>query len=239
MITAHLKKLRLRTSISSEEERVIRGLVAENRRWRADTVLVRAGEELNVSMLLLDGWLVRSKDLPSGDRQVMEIHVPGDFADLHGFTLKQLDHDLRSITECVIGYVPHERLMELTEKHAHLTRVYWLSTNIDAAISREMGLSLGQRSAISRMAHLFCELHARLDVITRTDGETFEFPLTQRELAECLGLTVVHVNRTIQELRRKGLVEAANRHIRILDRAGLEAVADFDPGYLQLHRRQL
>jgi CRP-like cAMP-binding protein len=150
----------------------------------------------------------------------MEIHVPGDFADLHGFTLKQLDHDLRSITECVIGYVPHERLMELTEKHAHLTRVYWLSTNIDAAISREMGLSLGQRSAISRMAHLFCELHARLDVITRTDGETFEFPLTQRELAECLGLTVVHVNRTIQELRRKGLVEAANRHIRILTGRG-------------------
>ena len=239
MITAHLKKLRLRAVISPEEERVVRGLVAENRRWPADTILVRAGEELNVSMLVLDGWLVRSKDLASGERQVMEIHVPGDFADLHGFTLKQLDHDLIAITECVIGYVPHERLMELTEKYPHLTRVYWLSTNIDAAISREMGLSLGQRSAISRMAHLFCELHARLEVIGRTDGDTFEFPLTQRELAECLGLTVVHVNRTIQELRRKMLIEAENRHIRILDRRGLVTIAEFDPGYLQLHRRQL
>jgi CRP-like cAMP-binding protein len=239
MITAHLKKLRLRTSISSEEERVIRGLVAENRRWRADTVLVRAGEELNVSMLLLDGWLVRSKDLPSGDRQVMEIHVPGDFADLHAFTLKRLDHDIIAITECVIGYVPHDRLIALTEKYPHLTRVYWLSTNIDAAISREMGLSLGQRSAISRMAHLFCELQARLEVIGRTAGDSFEFPLTQRELGECLGLTVVHINRTIQELRRKGLVEWENRQIRILDRRGLETIAEFDPGYLQLHRRQL
>jgi len=239
MITAHLKKLRLRTTISAEEERVIRSLVAENRRWPADRILVRAGEQLNVSMLVLDGWLVRSKDLPSGERQVTEIHVPGDFADLHGFTLKQLDHDIISITECVIGYVPHERLTALTETYPHLTRVYWLSTNVDAAISREMGLSLGQRSAISRMAHLFCELHTRLSIIGRTDGDTFEFPLTQRELAECLGLTVVHVNRTIQELRRRMLVETANRHIRILDRQGLETLAEFDPGYLQLHRRQL
>jgi CRP-like cAMP-binding protein len=239
MITAHLKKLRLRSAISPDEERIVRGLVAENRRWPADTMLVRAGEVLNVSMLLLDGWLVRSKDLPSGERQVMEIHLPGDFADLPGFTLKQLDHDIITVTECVIGYVPHERLMELTESQPHLTRVYWLSTNIDAAISREMGLSLGQRSAISRMAHLFCELHARLEIIGRTDGETFEFPLTQRELAECLGLTVVHVNRTIQELRRKMLIESQNRHLRILDRRGLEAIAEFDPGYLQLHRRQL
>jgi CRP-like cAMP-binding protein len=239
MITAHLKKLRLRTAISADEERVIRGLVAESRRSRADTVLVKAGQPLTVSMLILDGWLVRSKDLPSGERQVMEIHLPGDFADLHGFTLKQLDHDLIAITECVIGYVPHERLMELTEKHPRLARIYWLSTNIDAAITREMALSLGQRSAISRMAHLFCELHTRLAIIGRTDGDTFEFPLTQRELGECLGLTVVHVNRTLQELRRRGLVRAENRHVTITDRRGLEDVAEFDPTYLQLHRRDL
>ena len=239
MITAHLKKLRLRAAISADEERVIHGLVAESRRSRADTLLVKAGQPLNVSMLVLDGWLVRSKDLPSGERQVMEIHLPGDFADLHGFTLKQLDHDLIAITECVIGYVPHERLMELTEKHPRLARIYWLSTNIDAAITREMALSLGQRSAISRMAHLFCELHTRLAIIGRTDGDTFEFPLTQRELGECLGLTVVHVNRTLQELRRRGLVQAENRHVTITDRRGLEAVAEFDPTYLQLHRRDL
>jgi len=239
MITAHLKKLRLRAAISADEERVIHGLVAESRRSRADTVLAKAGRPLNVSMLVLDGWLVRSKDLPSGERQVMEIHLPGDFADLHGFTLKQLDHDLIAITECVIGYVPHERLMELTEKHPRLARIYWLSTNIDAAITREMALSLGQRSAISRMAHLFCELHTRLAIIGRTDGDTFEFPLTQRELGECLGLTVVHVNRTLQELRRRGLVRAENRHVTITDRRGLEDVAEFDPTYLQLHRRDL
>ena len=239
MITAHLKKLRLRTDISSDEERVIRGLVADTRRFRADEVLVRAGELLDHSMLLLEGWLVRCKDLPSGERQVLEIHVAGDFADLHGFTLKRLDHDVVSVTSGTVALVPHQALTELTEKRPHLARVYWLSTNIDAAISREMALSLGQRSAISRMAHLFCELHVRLDIVGRTRGNTFDFPLTQRELSECLGLTVVHVNRTLQELRRMALVEAENRQITILDKPRLEAIAEFDPGYLHLDKRAL
>ena len=239
MITTHLKKLRVRADIGPDDEKVIRGLVTETRRYSADQFVVRAGEELNSSMLLLDGWLVRSKDLPSGDRQVMELHVSGDFADLHGFTLKRLDHDVVSLTECTIGIVPHDRIMEVTERHPHLSRVYWLATNIDAAITREMVLSLGQRSAISRMAHLFCELHVRLGIVGMTRGDTFDFPLTQREMSECLGLTVVHVNRTLQELRRKGLVEAENRQIRIVDRDALEAIAEFDPGYLQLQRRAL
>ncbi len=239
MITAHLKKLKLRTAISAEEERVIRGLIKETRTIGPDKVLVRAGEELNVSLMLLDGWLVRAKDLPSGERQVTEIHVAGDFADLHGFTLKRLDHDVATITESVVGVVPHERLEQMTREHPHLTRVYWLMTNVDASITREMALSLGQRSAISRMAHLFCELHVRLGVIGKTDGDSFEFPLTQRELSECLGLTVVHVNRTLQELRRRQIVEAENRRVAILDKRALETLAEFDPAYLQLQSRTL
>lgn len=239
MFTSHLKKLRVRSEISAEEERVIRGLVAETRRIGADEVVVRAGEELNSSLLIVDGWLVRSKDLPSGNRQVMELHIAGDFADLHGFTLKCLDHDLISVTECTLGVVPHERLAEVCERHPNLARIYWLSTNVDAAITREMALSLAQRSAISRMAHLFCELRARLAIVDRTDGDTFEFPLTQRELAECLGLTVVHVNRTLQELRRRGVVETGNRQVTILDKPGLESLAQFDPAYLYLDRRPL
>lgn len=239
MISAHLKKVRLRTTISPDEERVIRGLVSETRQIAADNFVVRSGTELANSILLLDDWLARSKDLRSGERQVLEIHLPGDFADLHGFTLKRLDHDVMALTECIIGVVPHDRIMKLTEEHPHLTRVYWLSTNVDAAIAREMALSLGQRSAISRMAHLFCELHVRLGIVGKTFDDSFEFPLTQRELAECLGLTVVHVNRTLQELRRRQVIEAENRHVTILDKGALEAIADFDPDYLQLDKRRL
>ena len=239
MITVHLKKLKRRIEISSEEERVIRDLVAEIRRVRADQVIVHAGEELNISLMLLDGWLARTKDLAGGERQVTELHVPGDFADLHGFTLKRLDHDLTTMSDSRIAVVPHEKLRELTEKHPRLARIYWFFTNVDAAIQRELTLSLGQRSAISRMAHLFCELFVRLNVVGRTRDDGYEFPLTQRELSECLGLTVVHANRTLQELRRRGLVELENRHLRILDRRGLEGLAEFDPSYLYLEKHQI
>ena len=239
MITAHLRKLRRRIAISSDEERVIRGLVSETRRYRSDEMIVRAGEELNNSMLLLDGWLARCKDLPGGERQVTELHVAGDFADLHGFTLKRLDHDVMTMSEVTVAVVPHERLHELSDKHPRLGRVYWFATNIDAAIHREWALSLGQRSALSRMAHLFCELYARLDVVGRTKSGGYDFPLTQRELSECLGLTVVHANRTIQELRRRGLVELENRRLTIVDRRGLEGVAQFDPAYLYFDKHQL
>ena len=239
MIEAHLLKLRRRDDVSPAEEAIIRSLIGEVRKVPADKVVIRAGEELHESLLLVDGWLARARDLAEGQRQITELHLPGDFADLHGFTLKKLEHDVVSISECTIGVVPHERLTAMTEKHPHLTRVYWLSTNIDAAITREMALSLGQRSAISRMAHLFCELHLRLDAVGKASDDSFDFPLTQRELSECLGLTVVHVNRTLQELRRMGVVEAENRRIRILDRNQLESVAEFDPAYLQLNRRKL
>jgi CRP-like cAMP-binding protein len=239
MIAVHLKKLRQRIEISSDEEGAILSAVTETRNVPADQILVRAGEELNSSLMLLDGWLARSKDLSGGERQVTQLHVPGDFADLHGFTLKRLDHDVMAMTECTVGVVPHDRLKELTDKYPRLARIYWFSTNIDAAIHREWALSLGQRSALSRMAHLFCELFLRLKVVGKTSDSSYEFPLTQRELAECLGLTVVHANRTIQELRRRGLVELENRQLRILNRPGLEGVAEFDPSYLYLERHQL
>jgi CRP-like cAMP-binding protein len=237
MISVHLKKLRKRVEITPEEERAIRDSVAETRTVGANEILIRSGEELNSSLMLLDGWLARSKDLPSGERQVTELHVAGDFADLHSYTLKCLDHDVLALSACTVGVVPHERLREIADGFPRLGRIYWFTTNVDAAIHREWALSLGQRSAISRMAHLFCELHERLDVVGRTNGNSYEFPLTQRELSECLGLTVVHANRTLQELRRRGLVELANRQLTILDRKGLEGVAEFDPAYLYLDRR--
>lgn len=234
MISVHLKKLKRRIELLPEEERAIRGAVAETRNFRADQILVRSGELLNSSIVLLDGWLARSKDLAGGERQVTELHVAGDFADLHGFTLKRLDHDVLSLSDCVVGVVPHERLQEITQTYPRLARIYWFSTNVDAAITRELALSLGQRSALARMAHLFCELYIRLNMVGRSRSDGFEFPLTQRELAECLGLTVVHANRTIQELRRRGLVEVANKRVTILNRPGLEGVAEFDPTYLYL-----
>jgi CRP-like cAMP-binding protein len=239
MISVHLKKLRKRVALSADEEQAIRDSVSEIRKVESDEVVVRAGERMHVSTMLLSGWMARAKDLPSGERQVTQLHIAGDFADLHSFTLKCLDHDVMSMSDCRIAVVPHDRIRTITEKFPRLGRVYWFMTNMDAAIEREWALSLGQRSAISRMAHLFCEMYVRLDVVGHASGDRCEFPLTQRELSECLGLTVVHANRTIQELRRRGLIELENRSLTIRDRAGLTALAQFDDSYLYLDRREV
>ena len=239
MITPLLKKLRRRIEVSSEEERVIRDSFAETRRISADEIVIHAGEELNSSMLLLEGWLARSKDLAGGERQVTQLHVSGDFADLHGYTLKRLDHDVATLADCRVAIVQHARIRDVSYHYPRLAQLFWFSTNMDAAIQRELALSLGQRSAMARMAHLFCELYARLEVVGRTSHDAYEFPLTQRELSECLGLTVVHANRTLQELRRRGLIELESRRLTIRDRRGLEGLAEFDPTYLYLGRHQL
>lgn len=178
--------------------------------------------------------MCRHKDLRNGERQITELHVAGDFADLHSFTLKRLDHDVSTLSDCEVAIVPHERLKLITEQHPHLTRVYWFGTNLDAAIHREWALSLGRRSALSRLANLFCELQVRLDIVGLAGENGFDLPLTQSELSQCLGITTVHVNRTLKELRDRGLAEFRSGKVSVRDPKGLREVAEFDPRYLYL-----
>lgn len=237
MIASHIQKLRRRHDISAAEESAIGSAVTEVRRLRAHQTVIRSGQRLNESTLLVEGWLARVKDLRSGVRQFTELHVSGDFADLHSFTLKRLEHDVVSLTPCTVAIVPHDRLREITEKFPHLGRVYWFQTNLDAAIHREWTVSMARRSAIARMAHLLCEMCERLDIIGRVQQGRFAFPLTQSDLAECLGLTSVHVNRTLQELRKRGLIRLENREAELLDPPALQELAEFDPSYLYLEKQ--
>jgi CRP-like cAMP-binding protein len=237
VIEAHLLKLRARDEITAEEERALRGMMSEAKDVPADKTVIRAGEELSVSVMLLEGLLCRYKDLRDGTRQISELHVAGDFADLHGFTLKRLDHSVMALTPCRVALAPHDRIERVITEHPHLARMFWFMTNVDAAIHREWVLSLGRRSALSRVAHLFCELRARLGVVGLADETGYQLPLTQVDLAECLGLTSVHINRTLKELRERGLVEFRGGRVAIRDLKGLERVAEFDPAYLYLEKR--
>lgn len=233
---SHFRKLKRRHELSAAEEAAIRDMASEFRRVGPDQVVVQAGQALQDSSLLLDGWLARVKDLRSGARQFTGLHVPGDFADLHGFTLKRLDHDIVSLTECQLAIVPHARLKDLLQRHPRLAGIYWFQTNLDAAIHREWIVSMARRSALARVAHLLCELSARLEVAGLSDGQSFDFPMTQNELADCLGLTTVHVNRTIQELRKRGLIQLDRRRVTLLDSAAFKSVAEFDDSYLYLEK---
>lgn len=214
----------------------LRLAVGEIRHIANHHTLVRQGEPLDRSILLVEGMVARHKDLSTGERQITALHVAGDFVDLHGFTLKRLDHNISSLTPCTVAYFPHKNLRLITEQEPHLTRLLWLGTNVDAAMHREWELSLGRRDALARTAHLLCEILARLEVVGLTDAQGFDFPLTQTELAECVGLTPVHVNRTLRRLREQGLARVSKGRVEVLDRDGLAAAGDFRPDYLYIER---
>jgi CRP-like cAMP-binding protein len=237
MIDKHLMKLRARDDISAEEERALRDAVGEVIHYPAEHTFITAGQELNHSTLLLEGLLCRYKDLSDGQRQITELHVAGDFADLHSLTLKHLDHNVMTLMPSVIVQAPHEKLRAITENYPHLARILWFMTNLDAAIHREWVVSMGRRSALERTAHLFCELQVRLGVVGLSNESGFALPITQTVLAECLGLTSVHVNRVLKELRERALVEFRGGRVTITDPAGLRRVAEFDPAYLYLDKR--
>lgn len=237
MIDRHLMKLRARDDIDADEERALRAAAGEVVRHPADVTIIPAGKVLDSSTLLIEGLLGRYKDLSNGERQITELHVPGDFADLHSFTLKFLDHNIMTLTPCTIVQVPHAKLKAITEQHPHLARILWFMTNLDAAIHREWVVSLGRRSAVKRTAHLFCELQVRLGITGLASERDYALPITQTVLAECLGLTPVHVNRVLKELRERGLVEFRSGRVKIFDLAGLRHIAEFDPAYLYLDKR--
>ena len=237
MIERHLMKLRARDELGEEEEAALRGAVEEYRDYRSDLTFIEPNEELQHSTLLLDGLMCRYKDLRDGQRQITELHVAGDFADLHSFTLKRLDHFVMTLTPCRVAIMPHENLRRITEQYPHLTRLYWFGTNLDAAIHREWEVSLGRRNALSRLAHLFCELYVRLGLVGLVEEDAYALDLTQTDLAECLGLTSVHVNRTLKELRERGLMEFRSGRVEISDLIGLRRIAEFDPAFLYLERR--
>ena len=236
MLEKHLMKLRARDEISPEEEAFIRSGVREVIEVAADRVVVSDRKRIDFSTILLSGIAARRKDMRDGRRQYTELHVPGDFTDLHSFTLKYLDHDIVALSNCKFAVVPHAHLKEMTERFPHLTRVYWFLTNLDACIHREWELSLGSRSAIERMAHLFCEMYVRLGIVDLVRGGTFDFPVSQVELAEMLGITSVHTNRTLQEMRKSGLLEFAGGVVTIKDLNGLRRTAEFDDYYLYPER---
>jgi CRP-like cAMP-binding protein len=237
MIDKHLLKLRLRDEISDDEERAIRDAIGEIVEFPADKTIIEANRDLTNSTLLLEGLMCRYKDMRDGQRQITEVHVPGDFVDLHSFTLKKLDHSILTLTRCRAALVPHANLRRITEQFPHLTRVLWFSTNLDACIAREGEVSLGRRNAIQRAAHFFCELNVRLGVVGLTEDNSYALDLTQIEIAECLGLTSVHVNRILRELRERSLVEFRGARVTILDLPALERLAEFDPNYLYLERK--
>ena len=162
---------------------------------------MRRGELVNQSCLLVEGYMCRYLDDRNGHRQLVSMHVPGDFVDLHGFPMKRLDHDIATLGPCTAAYFDHRTLAALQERHPRLTRRLWFSTLLDAAIHREWIFRLGRLGAEGRVAHFFCEINARLEMVDLAADGCFALPATQADLAEACGITGVHANRVLRLMR--------------------------------------
>lgn len=236
MINPLVLKLEHHDVVSPEEKRVLESMISRVREFRADEDIVSQGSRLTESNLLLEGFAARYKILMNGRRQITALHVIGDFVDLHSHLLKRLDHGVIALTPCQVAVVSHENIRRITETHPHLTRLLWLSTLVDSATHREWLVAMGRRSALGHFAHLICEVFLRLQVVQRVDNYSFQFPVTQAELGDTLGISTVHVNRVVQELRTERLITWQGDVVTILDWDRLIQVADFDPTYLYLER---
>lgn len=201
---------------------------------RAD--LIREGDAPKDVNLILEGFACRYKMLPDGTRQIVAYLVPGDFCDLHVFILKAMDHTIATLSRCTVVKISRARILELMQRPA-IARAFWWAALVDEATLREWLINVGARSAEQRVAHLLCELLLRLETVGLTNGNTYELPITQAELADTVSLTSVHVNRVLQRLRQDGLITLKGKHLVIRDIERLKAVSGFNPNYLHLSDR--
>jgi CRP-like cAMP-binding protein len=229
-----VRKLDTHLRLSADERRAILGLPSTVRTLQAGQELSRDGEQPSHCTLVLSGFLCRSRTLLEGKRQILSLHLPGDVPDLDGLHLKS-DLSLAALTRSEVVLIPHPALHELCAKFPALAGALWRESLADAAILRER-VVMGRRSARARVAHFLCELMARLQAAGLSDGRTGPMPLSQIELADATGLTNVHVNRTLQDLRGEKLIMLSGAKLTVLDWPGLAKVGEFDPTYLGLRR---
>lgn len=233
-----VRKLESISPLSGEESAALRDLPMQVHDLRADQDIVREGDQPSRSCLLLEGFACRFKTTSEGKRQIFSFHMAGEIPDLQSLHLKTMDHSLQTNTPCKVGFITHKDLRVLCERHPNLCAALWRETLIDAAIFREWMLGLGQKEATPRMARFFCEMLVRLQAIGLADGDECPLPLTQGELGEALGITTVHVNRTLMELREARLIEFKGGILAVKDWVALKTLGDFDATYLHQQNRR-
>ena len=229
-----IRKLSNFSELSAEERDAVNDCCNDVREVGPREDVISQGDRTGGVKLLLEGFACRYKVLEDGRRQIVSYFVPGDLCDLRVFILKRMDHSIGAIVASKVATISPQDVLRLTSTYPALTRSLWWSTLVEEAILREWIVNVGQRNALERMAHLFCELLYRFRAVGLNEGLSCTLPLTQVELAETLGLSSVHVNRTLQELRRQKLITLEGGVLTIQDLPALEEVAFFNADYLHL-----
>jgi CRP-like cAMP-binding protein len=229
-----LKRLAWTDHLSRDEQDQLVGCVSRVQSFRPGETIVPPEVAVDFSSVMLEGFSNRQKVLESGARQITAFHLAGDFCDLHTYVLKTLPDSVVAMTTCEVAIIPHAKLDRIFRESYHVSRLFWASTLIDAAIFRQWITSIGRRSPTARLAHLFCELYLRFKMVGLAQGLSFPLPVTQVDLSDVLGLSLVHTNRTCAALRLNSLATLSQRTVTIHDWEKLQRVAEFNPQYLHL-----
>jgi CRP-like cAMP-binding protein len=229
-----LRKLESIVDLSAEDRQGLLALPITVKSLDADRDIVRERDRPTECALVLEGFVCRYKLIADGKRQITGFYLPGDIPDLQSLYVEVMDHSLGTLTATRVALFPHDSIRSLLRRHPSLAEAFWRDTLIDAAMFREWMIGLGRRDAYARIAHLFCELFVRHRAVRLTNGDGFDLHATQAELGDALGLSTVHVNRVLQDLRKDGLIALRGKRLTILKWDELKRAGEFDPLYLHL-----
>lgn len=229
-----IRKLRHRAPLEQDDVDALRALPFKVKTCEPGRYLVREGAPSDECVLILTGFAYRHKLTVGGERQIVSVHIAGDFVDLEGSLLNVADHNVQTLTRCDVATIAASSIVALFDKHPRVARAMWVDTLIDASIFREWIMNVGRRPAKERVAHLLCEIGLRLEFADLAKRTAFEFPMTQEQLADATGLTPVHVNRTLKALEAEHLISREKRHLRIEEWERLRDLSGFSELYLHL-----
>jgi CRP-like cAMP-binding protein len=236
-----IARLRSMTTLTEKELNSLEQACNATVNLAAGADIAPQGDQPSGFHIVLEGWAARYKVLVDGRRQFPALFLPGDICDLDGLLLQRVHSGVRALTPCRVGVLPHARVRDLMHGNPAVRDAFWWLQSVENAVSTEWSVGLGRRSADEKVAHLLCELLIRLRTVGRSVNDGYAFPLTQGELGDVLGLSTVHINRTLTDLRNHGLIELKGRWLTILDVEALKARGSFDSDYLHLEglRRSL
>jgi CRP-like cAMP-binding protein len=226
------RRLERRSPLDPADRAALLALPHTLRKLPANAHIVRDGDAPEYCSLLLSGFAYRYKLTGEGGRQIISIHVAGEFLDLQNSFLGVADHSVQMLTEGELAFIPPGVLEELVLTRPALGRALWIDSLIDASIFREWVVNVGRRDSRARVAHLLCEFSLRLEAAGLASNHCYELPMTQEQLADAVGLTSVHVNRVLKQLGEEGLITRDRRSIVIEDWKRIREVGDFNERYL-------
>jgi CRP-like cAMP-binding protein len=233
-----IRRLESIFTLTDDERQALENLPMQIMVIKADQDLVREGDSPSRSCLILSGFTATYKVTKGGKRQIMSFGIAGDIPDMQSLHLRVLDCSIGTLTTCRMGFITHDDLRDLCERYPRIAAAFWRETLIEGAIFREWVMNVGQREAYNRMAHVLCEMLVRLRAVGLVEDHSCVLPITQGEFADAMGITAVHVNRVLQQMRAEGLIELKGDRLNIPDWDRLKQVGEFDPTYLHLESDQ-